>query len=125
MRILGLPQACCFSVLALILIYVAVNTASRSRRNGSRRGTAPATSFATYFVASFRHGALEPPGPQPADNACQRMEVVIFSTLLLLFRRILAGDMVNVCHPSKASHIIVVSVGGDENANNGRAFLVS
>lgn len=78
MRILGLPQACCFSVLALILIYVAVNTASRSRRNGSRRGTAPATSFATYFVASFRHGALEPPGPQPADNACQRMEVVIF-----------------------------------------------
>lgn len=35
MRILGSPQACCSSVLALILIYVAVNTVSRRRRNGN------------------------------------------------------------------------------------------
>jgi len=35
MRILGSPQAGCSSVLALILIYVAVNTASPRRRRNS------------------------------------------------------------------------------------------
>lgn len=133
MRILGSPQACCFSVLALILIYVAVNTVSRRRRNGNLicyllcRIISPQTTHPVGTTASSRNpwptgttGSTEANGTREQPHwisVRQRMPThgscdFFFVLPCYLFRRILSGDRANVCHPTKPSHIIVVSVGG-------------